>query len=204
MMNEVILIALSVMAFGLIHTFLAAYRAKLIAQQILGKNLAASIYRLAFNLLAVLSLAPALYLVVTLPDRELYRFPEPLNYLALIIQVLAGLGVVYSVYQLDVWFFSGLRQLIDRGRESIDSTSTAQLVTNGLHRYVRHPLYTTSIVFLWLSSPMTLNRLTLIVGFTLYFTIGSIFEERKLVREFGDAYRQYQRDVPRLMPRLLR
>jgi protein-S-isoprenylcysteine O-methyltransferase Ste14 len=199
---EIILILISVAAFGLVHTLLASYRAKLIAQKTLGKNTAASIYRLVFNLLAVLSLTPALYLVVTLPDRELYRFPEPLNYLALIIQALAGLGVVYSVYQLDVWFFAGLRQLIDRGKESIDSTSTAQLVTNGLHRYVRHPLYTTSIVFLWLSSPMTLNRLTLIVCFTLYFYIGSIFEERKLVREFGEAYRQYQRDVPRLMPRL--
>jgi protein-S-isoprenylcysteine O-methyltransferase Ste14 len=199
---EIILIFISVAAFGLVHTLLASYRAKLMAQKALGKNTAASIYRLVFNLLAVLSLAPALVLVVVLPDREVYRFPEPLNYLALIIQTIAGLGVVYSIYQLDVWFFAGLRQLLDQGRESIDSTSTAQLVTNGLHRYVRHPLYTTSIVFLWLSSPMTINRLTLIVCFTLYFYLGSIFEERKLVHEFGDAYRQYQRDVPRLIPRL--
>ena len=104
-MNEVILIVIAVAAFGVVHTFLAAYRAKLIAQQVLGRNLAASIYRLVFNFLAVLSLAPALYLVVALPDRELYRFPEPFSYLALMLQAILGLGVVYSVYQLDVWFF---------------------------------------------------------------------------------------------------
>jgi protein-S-isoprenylcysteine O-methyltransferase Ste14 len=49
---------------------------------------------------------------------------------------------------------------------------------------------------------MTLNRLALAVGVHVYFWIGSIFEERKLVREFGDTYRDYQRRVPRLLPRL--
>ena len=201
-MIEPLLIFLSVALFGIVHSWLASYRAKLIAQNALGPDLASTIYRAIFNVLAVLSLAPSLYLVVALPDRELYRFPEPLNFIALLIQGLAALGVIYAVYQLDVWFFAGVRQLLDRKTKAIDSTSTAHLVTNGLHRYVRHPLYTMSLIFLYFSTPMTLNRLILIVGFTLYFYLGSIFEERKLVREFGDAYRQYQRDVPRLIPRL--
>ena len=47
---------------------------------------------------------------------------------------------------------------------------------------------------------MTPNLLTLNIGVTLYFWIGSIFEERKLVREFGDAYRAHQARVPRLFP----
>ncbi len=199
---EIILILTAVATFGVTHTLFASYHAKLIAQNAIGKNLAAAVYRAVFNVLSILSLAPALYFVVALPDRVLYQFEGPLSYLVLAIQVVAGFGVIYSVYQLDVWFFAGFRQLLDRGAASIDSTSTSRLVTNGLHRYVRHPLYSTSIVFVWLVSPMTINRLTLIVCFTVYFYIGSIFEERKLVHEFGAAYRQYQRDVPRLIPRL--
>ena len=31
-----------------------------------------------------------------------------------------------------------------------------------------------------------------------------VLEERELVDRFGDAYREYQRDVPRLIPRLRR
>jgi protein-S-isoprenylcysteine O-methyltransferase Ste14 len=83
----------------------------------------------------------------------------------------------------------------------LNSTSTARLVTAGLHRYVRHPLYTTSLIVLYLVSPMTVNRLAFVIGVHLYFFVGSIFEERKLVCEFGEAYRQYQRKVPRLLPR---
>jgi methanethiol S-methyltransferase len=201
-MNAVIVIVMSVALFGIVHSALAAYQAKSMAQHVLGHGLATAIYRLAFNLIAVLSIAPALYWTFALPDRELYRFPEPVNIVALIVQAIAGLGVVYSVYQLDFFFFAGLRQLIGVSRFALESTSTAHLVTSGLHRYVRHPLYTTSLICLYLTSPMTINRLALIVSFTLYFYIGSIFEERKLVREFGDAYRQYQKQAPRLIPRL--
>ena len=201
-MSEVILIVVSVALFGSVHSMLAAYQAKLIARRALGHNLATSIYRLAFNLIAVLSIAPALYWTFALPDRELYRFPEIVNIVAVSVQAIAGLGVVYSIYQLDFFFFSGLRQLIGVNRFALESTSTAHLVTNGLHRYVRHPLYATSLIFLYLTSPMTINRLALIASITLYFYIGSIFEERKLVREFGEAYRQYQIQVPRLIPRL--
>jgi protein-S-isoprenylcysteine O-methyltransferase Ste14 len=86
-------------------------------------------------------------------------------------------------------------------RYSIDLHFHTQLVTNGLHRFVRHPLYTTSLIVLYLASPMSLNGLAFAVSCHVYFFIGSIFEERKLVREFGAAYRAYQQRVPRLMPR---
>jgi len=35
---------------------------------------------------------------------------------------------------------------------------------------------------------------------TVYVIIGSILEEKKLILEFGDAYKKYQDDVPMLIP----
>jgi protein-S-isoprenylcysteine O-methyltransferase Ste14 len=35
---------------------------------------------------------------------------------------------------------------------------------------------------------------------SVYLYVGTFFEERRLVREFGDDYRAYQRQVPRLIP----
>jgi protein-S-isoprenylcysteine O-methyltransferase Ste14 len=34
----------------------------------------------------------------------------------------------------------------------------------------------------------------------LYFYIGTFFEERRLVKKFGDAYLAYRRKVPRFLP----
>jgi protein-S-isoprenylcysteine O-methyltransferase Ste14 len=65
---------------------------------------------------------------------------------------------------------------------------------------VRHPLYFFGLLFLWLTPVMTINLLTTYLLFTLYFYIGSFFEERRLRAEFGPAYRQYQQRVPRLIP----
>jgi protein-S-isoprenylcysteine O-methyltransferase Ste14 len=198
-MLNFILIFTTLMAFGVIHTMLASHEAKQIAQRLLGRNVATATYRLVYNVLALITILPAVFMVFQLPDQELYRFPAPWDSIALGLQVLAALGLVYSVYQMDAWFFLGVRQLGEPS--SIDATSTSHLVTDGLHHFVRHPLYTTSLIVLYLASPMSLNWLSFAISCHVYFFIGSIFEERKLVREFGDAYRQYQQRVPRLVPR---
>jgi protein-S-isoprenylcysteine O-methyltransferase Ste14 len=57
------------------------------------------------------------------------------------------------------------------------------------------------ILFIWLTPAMTMNLLTLYVLTTLYFVVGSVHEEHRLLDEFGAAYRDYQRQVPRLIPR---
>jgi len=199
-----LLIFITLLAFGLIHSLLASHSAKAAVQRLLGRNIASATYRLLYNVAAFITILPALYLVFHLPDRELYRLPEPVNSVAWGVKIVAALGLVYAVYQMDVWFFLGLRQLGESpqmSHYSIDSTSTAQLVTTGLYRIVRHPLYTMSLIVLYLTSPMSVNWLAFAVSCNLYFYLGSIFEEHKLVREFGDAYRAYQQQVPRLLPR---
>ena len=205
-MSEPLLILISMLGFGLLHSWLASRMAKVAARRVFGERTANGWYRLAYNALAVVSIAPSLVLLVTLPDRELYRFAGPWDVAAFGIQAVALAGLVYSIYQLDVWHFSGLRQAIGwLNRTEVysdDDTSASRLVVDGLHRYVRHPLYTTSLIVLWLVSPMTANRLSFMLGATVYFCVGSIFEERKLVAEFGEAYRDYQRRVPRLIPRI--
>ena len=57
------------------------------------------------------------------------------------------------------------------------------LVTSGLYRFVRHPLYTTGLLFLWLTTTMTVSQLNVYVGATIYIFIGAYFEERKLLHK---------------------
>jgi protein-S-isoprenylcysteine O-methyltransferase Ste14 len=100
-----------------------------------------------------------------------------------------------AAFQTDLLSFAGLRQLFEEEK-------TGTLITGGLYRYVRHPLYTFSLLILWLSPSMSLNSLIVYLALTLYVLVGIIFEERKLLREFGKKYEEYRSVTPMLVPGL--
>ena len=114
--------------------------------------------------------------------------------------MLAGQGIsvillLGAVLQTDVLSFVGLRQLTEEEK-------TGSLVTNGLYRFVRHPLYTFSLLILWFSPSVTVNSFIVYAALTIYVLIGIVFEERKLLREFGQEYADYKSITPMLLPRL--
>ena len=63
--------------------------------------------------------------------------------------------------------------------------------------------YTFGLLFIWLTPVVTLNSLTVYIGATIYILVGAYFEERKLLREFGEAYAEYKRTTPMLIPGLV-
>jgi protein-S-isoprenylcysteine O-methyltransferase Ste14 len=151
------------------------------------------LYRLLYNLFAVLSFLPILYLMVTLPDRVLYSVPAPLSYLMRLGQAISLFLLVVAVLQTDLLSFVGLRQVL-----AVETKGS--LMTGGLYRYVRHPLYTFSLLILWLSPTMTLNSFIVYLVLTVYILIGIVFEERKLLRDFGAEYAYYRSVTPMLIP----
>ena len=79
---------------------------------------------------------------------------------------------------------------------------SAQLETTGLHQYVRHPLYFGTLLVVW-SLWLLMPSMAHLIGvsmITLYTLIGTILEEKKLLREYGTAYAQYMEKVPMLIP----
>ena len=74
-------------------------------------------------------------------------------------------------------------------------------VVKGPYRWVRHPLYLFMILMIWSSPNLTMDRLLFNGLWTVWIVIGSILEERDLIFEFGDVYREYQQRVPMFIPR---
>jgi protein-S-isoprenylcysteine O-methyltransferase Ste14 len=180
--------------WGIVHSWLASIRFKNFLRLTLGDGFM-KFYRLLYNLFAVVSILPVLYLMITLPDQTLYRVPSPWSILMRVGQVISLLLLGVAVLQTDVLSFVGLRQLIEEEEKS-------DLVVNGLYRFVRHPLYTFSLGILWLSPSITVNSFIVYVALTVYILIGIVFEERKLLREFGQAYADYKSVTPMLLPGL--
>jgi protein-S-isoprenylcysteine O-methyltransferase Ste14 len=182
----ILLIALAL--WGVVHSILASNFAK----DMLG---GASFYRLGYNIFAAISFAPILYLMKTLPDKLIYQIPAPWNILMFGGQIFAAIMLFIAFLQTDSLSFVGLRQLYE-------TAGSSQLVTRGLYRIVRHPLYTFGLLFIWLSPAVSQNSLTVYIGATLYTLTGAYFEERKLLREFGDSYAEYKKKTPMLIPGL--
>lgn len=200
MFSSVLFITLAGLGFGLIHTALAAIRVKNWARRRWGAARVDRWYRLFFSATAVVTFLPVLILAFALPDRQLYAIPAPWTWLTRGVQLVAVGVFIVALFQTDVWRFIGLRQLLVGGAP-IPADRHERLVTSGPYRRVRHPLYGTLIVAMWLWPEMSVNRLALFAVITAYFYLGSIPEEQKLVEEFGEAYLRYQQAVPRLIPR---
>ena len=69
-----------------------------------------------------------------------------------------------------------------------------------LYRIVRHPMMLGMLIGFWAAPRMTFGHLLFAVGLTAYILVGVRFEERELVRTFGDDYVRYQASVPSLLP----
>jgi len=76
----------------------------------------------------------------------------------------------------------------------------SSFVVRGPYRWVRHPLYSCVIVLIWSNPTLTVDRLLFNVLWTAWICVGAVLEETDLVSEIGDAYREYRRAVPMLIP----
>jgi protein-S-isoprenylcysteine O-methyltransferase Ste14 len=73
-------------------------------------------------------------------------------------------------------------------------------VLRGPYLWVRHPLYFFMLVLIWSTPDVSSDRLLFNVLWSLWIVLGAHLEEKDLVTDFGDIYRQYQKTVPMLFP----
>jgi len=189
-----VLTFLAVAAYGAFHSLLASPWAKRLARRAFGEA-AGRGYRLAFNLLAIITLLPVLAVPALEPGPPLYSLRWPWAGLALAGQAAALLVLAIGLLQTDPWHFLGLRQLVQ------GEAGEPRLIVTGLYRWVRHPLYTAGLAFIWFTPWMSTSLLALNLALTAYIYIGSALEEQRLTSEFGEAYLAYSRRTPRLIPR---
>ncbi|UCH65830.1 MAG: hypothetical protein JSW63_01470 [Ignavibacterium sp.] len=198
---DVLIIILLFVVFSIPHSILASEKIKLAFAKKLGNAIA--FYRLAYNLFALLSF----YLIYELspkPSLTVYDLKYPFDLMVLIPQLAALAGIFWSFKYICVKEFLGISQISRyfQGSYSSELDEEMTLSIGGPYKYSRHPVYFFAIMFLLFRPTMDLFYLTFFICIVVYFYVGSIYEEKKLVRHFGDIYLRYQKCVPRIFPAL--
>lgn len=119
--------------------------------------------------------------------------PESLRWLG----VGTGILCVFGIY----WLFSSIGS-------GITPTSATRkehkLVTNGIYRWVRHPLYTIGSSMFVSFGMMADNWFIAALGILAFIgmAIRTPTEEANLIEKFGDEYREYMKRTGRFLPKV--
>jgi protein-S-isoprenylcysteine O-methyltransferase Ste14 len=182
--------------FALHHSLLARSGAKTLIARIVHPELERATYVWASSLLLI---------VVcrwwrAVPG-ELYRLTGPLAVGGYLIQFTGIVLTARSASAIDVLDLAGVRPVLDarEGRQA----AHVPLETAGLYGFVRHPLYFAWVLFVFGTPHMTMTRFVFATVSTVYLAVAIPFEERSLIRLFGEEYRHYRRRVRwRMIPGL--
>ena len=157
-------------------------------------------YRVFYNLVAVVTIVPVVLHAQSLRGHVLFRWEGFLIVFQVLLLTLAGLLFLAGARHYDMLQFLGLRQIMTGASHGILSES-GKLDTSGILGATRHPWYLAAMMLVWADyRPLTAATLITNVILTVYLVVGTILEERKLVMELGEEYREYQRQVPMLLP----
>ncbi|WP_404382095.1 methyltransferase family protein [Caenispirillum salinarum] len=190
--------ALAWLSFGAGHSWLANADVKARLRPWLGAG-----ERLAYNLFAVVHVG--LVLAVgwwALGDAPSFALPGWLEALMLAVSALGLILLLVFARSYDLGRFAGTHQLRMARREDASAAEAADdepLQTDGIHAWVRHPLYSAAFLVLWGRAVDPLGLATAVWA-SLYLLIGSRFEERRLLRLYGEAYARYREKVPAFVP----
>jgi methanethiol S-methyltransferase len=191
--SHIILVVLWLL-FGVLHSVLAAEWFKRLMQRRLGGRY--KYYNFAYSVFALLTLIGILIFQFNMESRLLFVAP---GWVKLLLWLPVLVGVVIMAVVIKKYFFSlsGISVFYKH-------QPPIALELGGLNRYVRHPLYFGTLLFVWgvfFVAPY-LNGLLACIVITGYTLLGARLEEKKLVKQFGEQYVSYKEKVPMLIPGL--
>ena len=129
---------------------------------------------------------------------QLWEVHNPAARLALKIAYFWGWGItVLATFMLNHFHLFGLQQSLHPDNPD---AGTKEFKTPLFYSVVRHPIQTGIVIAMVATPDMTTGRVVLAVGMLIYIAVGLYFEERDLVEDFGDTYRDYRGRVPGVLP----
>ncbi len=196
--QDYILLSLLWIAYCIVHSALISITVTNFLKRALGNKY--RFYRLFFNTFSVGTLVPLLMYTYSVERKIelLFTWEGYMRILQYCLIALAAILVTTGARHYSMPQFLGIQQIL-RKRSGNAMTESGEFDSSGVLGVVRHPWYVAVFILLWASN---LNLTGIIINLILsaYLVIGTFLEERKLVLEFGDKYKVYQRQVSMFIP----
>jgi len=116
-------------------------------------------------------------------------------------QIISWILLIFSIYYILAAIIL-YHRFTNHGRNFENS---ARLVTTGLYRYVRHPMYASLLFLGWGMFLKDINTVTIIiialVTIAVYLTCK--VEEKEMIARFGDEYKDYMKKTKMWIPYII-
>lgn len=209
-MRMVILrMAIATALFAGVHSLLASTWAKRQAVEFFGQRDAQALYRVFYALQAFILTGLLFVYYRHQPTDEVYRVRGAPGWAMRAGQVATAGVAIWAAYEVGRDFMLGLDGLrawgegagpipvMHDGQGPVPDGGETMRAT-GPFAHIRQPLNLVLIPLLWLNSWMSSRLLGFALATTVYVVVGVIHAEAHLMDRYGEAYRQYQREVPLL------
>jgi protein-S-isoprenylcysteine O-methyltransferase Ste14 len=145
------------------------------------------------------------------PNEPLFIYPDWIQAIMATLGLVGGIILYWAFVQADFFEYWGIKQSAIGIVKIINPNvkwdpyrtrfGTNRLETNGIYKFCRHPMLTGGFLMIFSENPRPTTFLYSFL-FLIYVFIGIIFEERRLIRIFGNEYRQYQSEVGAFFPKV--
>ena len=191
-----VILALLISIWCLLHSALISVPVTEYLHRRLGRTF--RFYRIFFNVISLLTLIPVIVYADSVGTEPIFRWEGYLRILQVLVLGTAGLLFFLGARRYDAGRFLGFKQMREEN-SSKGLTEAGVLDTSGVLGILRHPWYLASILLVW-SRSLDVSAILVNVLLTCYLITGAFLEEKKLVREFGEDYRAYQKRVSMFLP----
>ena len=149
-----------------------------------------------FSIFAAITLAPLALLFLSSPGKRLYTIPRPWRWLMVAGQIVASLATVLA--------FTDAPHRFSISQQLRKAENAEPLNPRGIYRFVQDPFLLSGLLQMWLTPFMTSRLLVLYAMTSVYLFLGSLHWESRLRYQFGKEYEDYQKEVPRVIPKALK
>lgn len=130
-------------------------------------------------------------------DHVVWQINGPMYWGVLAVSAMGWMYLLAATFAINHWDLFGLRQT---WLEAMGLPyTTVPFKEHWMYRYSRHPIMLGVLIGIWCLPVMTANQLMLNIGLSVYMLIGLYFEERDLIRHWGQGYVEYKKRVGALI-----